>query len=627
MGWVGRAEGVPVDEGHDSSAASGASSTASGLIADAVRSLQSRPGGALARVIEVASASPWPVAWVPVGPSTDPLADVVRPVAAARRLESWSIWAQLNMIARLVAAWEAAPPVSNDIHIDDRCEPADPALTTRLNSEIWRFQRRVRGECFGDADALAGVFAMAEVSLACGLTRWSADRRVEVAQALFLEGRLPRVHRLLRAGWVDWAKLDAFVHETEHLDPIVANAVERIVVGDLPGEQRECPDSVDVLADPERPGEELPAFVRLTTPQLRMAIANAITRVEAEAADRRTRAAREGRGVSCQVSADGMAKLTADLAVEAAAAVWNALTAAAKAAKAAGDPRTFDQLRADELLARTTGASPLSTVDTDDRTDSATDSTDSTTNRTTDSATGSASDRAAASALTPMATTTGSDHAETTSVNPPQGDRDSRGAPSTRSPACVPLPRVPLAVSLTMPLSTYLGLVDDPGQLDGYGPIPAGLARRLAADAARATPTTTWRCVIVDDEHGTVLGVGRPISTPLHNPPPRLVNLIRSMEPTCCFPGCRIAATRCDLDHRIPYDEADPDRGGRTCSCNLQPLCRTHHRLKTTGLIRVREVDPCEDPSAPPGTLRVDHPRRAEVPACALTRDAEIGPC
>jgi hypothetical protein len=166
---------------------------------------------------------------------------------------------------------------------------------------------------------------------------------------------------------------------------------------------------------------------------------------------------------------------------------------------------------------------------------------------------------------------------------------------------------VPLAVSLTMPLGTYLGLVDDPGQLDGYGPIPAALARRLAVDAAREQPTTTWRCVIVDDVHRTVLGVGRPIRTPHHDPPPRLAQLVRAAEPTCCFPGCRIPARRCDLDHRRPYQPAHPDGdpagGGATCSCNLQPLCRGHHRLKTLGLVRVRVIGPADDPRAAPGTL------------------------
>lgn len=44
----------------------------------------------------------------------------------------------------------------------------------------------------------------------------------------------------------------------------------------------------------------------------------------------------------------------------------------------------------------------------------------------------------------------------------------------------------------------------------------------------------------------------------------------------CVFPGCQVPSWRCDLDHIIPHS-----KGGKTCSCNLAPLCRRHHRAKT----------------------------------------------
>ena len=46
--------------------------------------------------------------------------------------------------------------------------------------------------------------------------------------------------------------------------------------------------------------------------------------------------------------------------------------------------------------------------------------------------------------------------------------------------------------------------------------------------------------------------------------------------PQCVFPFCTRRARRCDLDHRCPHGD-----GGPTCPCNLAPLCRTHHRMKT----------------------------------------------
>ena len=42
-------------------------------------------------------------------------------------------------------------------------------------------------------------------------------------------------------------------------------------------------------------------------------------------------------------------------------------------------------------------------------------------------------------------------------------------------------------------------------------------------------------------------------------------------------PHCNRPARRCDCDHIEPFDS-----GGVTCpTCNLAPLCRHHHRLKT----------------------------------------------
>lgn len=45
----------------------------------------------------------------------------------------------------------------------------------------------------------------------------------------------------------------------------------------------------------------------------------------------------------------------------------------------------------------------------------------------------------------------------------------------------------------------------------------------------------------------------------------------------CVHPYCNRAARTSDCDHIVPFDE-----GGVTCpKCNLAPLCRHHHRLKT----------------------------------------------
>jgi hypothetical protein len=60
-------------------------------------------------------------------------------------------------------------------------------------------------------------------------------------------------------------------------------------------------------------------------------------------------------------------------------------------------------------------------------------------------------------------------------------------------------PAIPVCVAL----STLLGLDQQPGELAGTGPIPASIARRLAAD-----PTGTWRR-LVTDELGKLVDYGR----------------------------------------------------------------------------------------------------------------------
>ena len=58
--------------------------------------------------------------------------------------------------------------------------------------------------------------------------------------------------------------------------------------------------------------------------------------------------------------------------------------------------------------------------------------------------------------------------------------------------------------------------------------------------------------------------------------PDRLAEQTRLAAPVCAFPWCERPARRCDTDHVVPHGD-----GGPTCSCNLAPLCRRHHRAKT----------------------------------------------
>ncbi len=121
------------------------------------------------------------------------------------------------------------------------------------------------------------------------------------------------------------------------------------------------------------------------------------------------------------------------------------------------------------------------------------------------------------------------------------------------------------AVSVTVAMSTLLGLDEQPAELDGHGPIPAALARRLAAD-----PTGTWRR-LVTDELGRLIDYGRAS----YRPPAALAEHVIARDRTCRFPNYKRQARTCELDHRIAWQS-----GGRTSETNLHALCPRHHHLK-----------------------------------------------
>jgi hypothetical protein len=127
--------------------------------------------------------------------------------------------------------------------------------------------------------------------------------------------------------------------------------------------------------------------------------------------------------------------------------------------------------------------------------------------------------------------------------------------------------RRPFTVSVAVDLPTLLGLAENPGQLAGYGPIPASVARRLAADA-------TWQRFISDPTTGNLLDFGRET----YLPPQALVDFLLARDRVCRFPGCRRTGQSLDIDHAQSWET-----GGETNPANLGLLCRRHHRMKTHG--------------------------------------------
>lgn len=141
--------------------------------------------------------------------------------------------------------------------------------------------------------------------------------------------------------------------------------------------------------------------------------------------------------------------------------------------------------------------------------------------------------------------------------------------------------------------STLAGIDEQPGEIPGWGVIPADAVRRVAADA-------TWKRILTDPASGVILDVGRT----KYRPPKALADYVRTRDRHCVFPPCRKSSATCDLDHRHPYS-----RGGPTSAENLQPLCPRHHELKHDhGWTVHRKLDGSTEWTSPTGHQYVSEP-------------------
>ncbi len=136
------------------------------------------------------------------------------------------------------------------------------------------------------------------------------------------------------------------------------------------------------------------------------------------------------------------------------------------------------------------------------------------------------------------------------------------------------------AVTVTMSLSTLMGLGDECATLGHATPLPAAQARQAATHA------TVWHRMLYDPATGTVTDE----ATRTYAPTAAMRRAVEHKWRSCMAPGCTRSSTLCEIDHCEPFWHDDPGRGGPTHPCNLIPLCVTHHQLKTNGVIRLRRV-------------------------------------
>ncbi len=128
----------------------------------------------------------------------------------------------------------------------------------------------------------------------------------------------------------------------------------------------------------------------------------------------------------------------------------------------------------------------------------------------------------------------------------------------------VPSPRA--QVLIMVPALSLLGATEEPAVLDGYGPIPPSMARRLVADGA-----DSFYRVLTDPRDGAPLEIGRTS----YRVPKALRHWLRLRDGKCPFPGCNNHSLDNEADHLLAWAD-----GGTTGISNLGQPCRKHHGLK-----------------------------------------------
>jgi hypothetical protein len=187
-------------------------------------------------------------------------------------------------------------------------------------------------------------------------------------------------------------------------------------------------------------------------------------------------------------------------------------------------------------------------------------------------------------------------------------------------------PVIGAMITITVPHTALDGDTGPPGEVEGFGILDHADTRDLVAAAAR-NPATRW-CLTVLNPDGTAAahacatgshqwppGQGPPGPITLrwlqeflkikklnpvirgpcdharaehrYRPSRKLQHLVRARNTTCTATGCGRRAASCDLDHTDPHHH-----GGRTCECNLAPLCRHHHRCKQADGWRLEQPEP-----------------------------------
>ncbi len=445
-----------------------------------------------------------------------------------------------------------------------------------------------------------GEFAADEVRAALVLTRRAAESLCSFA--VDVVRRLPAVQAAFAAGLIDQPRVWVFSHWT----------------GGLPDEHTQA--IVAVL---------LPRAPQLTTAQLIGEIQRHAIALDPDWARRRYEAALSGRKVVGSRNKDGTANLSGyNLPADQVAAACDRLDRLAKAAKQAGHSDPIDHLRAGLFLAMTDGTYEgltdrqiLARLLTDANLTPPTHPTDPEhTAGDAPPADDSSTEDGSGDGPRPH----GPSSSET---DPGNGDGDGDGENAAAGGVGG---GQTAGLRLLVRLATIAGADQRPGELIGWGPVHAELARTIAA-----TPGASWWYVLTDG--ATPLAIGQVRARPAgvlrrrcgdrgpevwlqvtreglnalaeQDLPPGWTEILAEIrgkaetdpgppkgdrrkrlpgaalrrwiavrDKTCVFPGCRVPAHRSDADHSIEHAQ-----GGQTTDTNLGPGCRHDHRIRHEG--------------------------------------------
>jgi hypothetical protein len=359
-------------------------------------------------------------------------------------------------------------------------------------------------------------------SVACALTVSEGAAVRFLAESAQLSTDLPLTLAGLGSGTLSWQHGRIMCDETDGLSPEAAAAFEaHFLDPDAPNAARGCPA-----------GELAPARFRAKARYWR-------ERHHQDSIETRHRHSVKDRRLEYHRDRDGMAWFSAYLPADQAAGIWNRATAEARSLQGPNESRTLSQLRADVFSARQLSTGQLSARQLS----------------TGQLRPGIGVDgAAAASSGGPVPTGFMATGFTAAAAVPPDG---------------MPVGEVPspaAQVLITVPVFSLLGHTDEPAILDGYGPIPPSMARRLVADGA-----TSFFRVLVDPRDGAPLEIGRTT----YRVTKAMRQWLRLRDAKCSFPNCSNHSLDNDADHILAWAA-----GGGTGVANLGQPCPKHHRLK-----------------------------------------------